>query len=59
MVRSSVLLCAVLLSIQWAAAQNSIKVSRTVIDDAGYPMIGLTVVVTGTNNGGGPDTDGH
>lgn len=59
MVRSSVLLCAVLLSIQWAAAQNSIKVSGTVIDDAGYPMIGLTVVVTGTNNGVVTDIDGN
>ena len=53
------LLCAVLLSIQWAAAQNSIKVSGTVIDDAGYPMIGLTVVVTGTNNGVVTDIDGN
>lgn len=59
MVRSSVLLCAVLLSIQWATAQNSIKVSGTVIDDAGYPMIGLTVVVTGTNNGVVTDIDGN
>lgn len=59
MVRSIVLLCAVLLSIQWAAAQNSIKVSGTVIDDAGYPMIGLTVVVTGTNNGVVTDIDGN
>lgn len=59
MVRSSVLLCAVLLNIQWAAAQNSIKVSGTVIDDAGYPMIGLTVVVTGTNNGVVTDIDGN
>ncbi len=40
-------------------AQNSIKVSGTVIDDAGYPMIGLTVVVTGTNNGVVTDIDGN
>ena len=42
-----------------AALAQGITVKGTVIDDTGAPMIGLTVVVTGTSTGATTDIDGN
>lgn len=42
-----------------AASQQKTKVSGTVIDETGEPIIGANVVVKGTTNGGTTDLDGH
>lgn len=53
------ILCAlfVILSPSAAWAQNSIK--GTVVDEAGAPVIGATVIVEGTNTGTSTDINGH
>lgn len=43
---------------QLISAQN-VKVSGTVVDQSGEPIIGATVMVKGTTNGGMTDLDGH
>lgn len=42
-----------------AAPQQKTKVSGTVIDETGEPIIGANVVVKGTTNGGTTDLDGR
>lgn len=42
-----------------ATSQQKTKVSGTVIDETGEPIIGANVVVKGTTNGGTTDLDGH
>ena len=42
---------------QWSFAQQNI--TGTVSDDAGVPIPGATVLVTGTNNGVSTDFDGN
>ncbi|MBO5194152.1 MAG: carboxypeptidase-like regulatory domain-containing protein, partial [Bacteroidales bacterium] len=42
-----------------AVMAQSRTVSGTVIDETGTPMIGLTVIVTGTTNGVTTDIDGN
>ena len=42
-----------------SAMQDDITVSGTVTDETGTPLVGLTVYVSGTNNGALTDLDGH
>lgn len=42
-----------------AAPQQKVKVSGTVVDETGEPIIGGNVIVKGTTNGGTTDLDGH
>ena len=46
-----------LLGIGWVSAQ--VQVRGTVIDEAGEPIIGATVLVKGTNQGTVTDADGN
>lgn len=46
-------------NVQTVSAQSSLKVSGTVTDETGAPMLGLTVVVTGTSTGALTDLDGN
>lgn len=54
-------LCALVLLVMTAVAINAqnLTVSGTVTDTDGEPMIGATVMVTGTQNGVATDLDGH
>ena len=42
-----------------ALAQNNVKVSGTVVDENGEPILGAGVVVKGTTNGTTADLDGR
>ena len=42
-----------------AMAQNSRTVTGTVVDELGDPMVGVTVMETGTSNGTSTDVDGN
>ncbi len=57
--RHSILLIAVLLSCVLASAQGKVKVSGTVKDAAGAPLIGVGVIEAGVVNGTSTDANGH
>lgn len=42
-----------------AFAQNEVKVSGKVVDDSGYPLPGVNVIVAGTTNGTITDVEGN
>jgi hypothetical protein len=46
-----------ILGIGWVSAQ--VRVRGTVVDEAGEPIIGATVLVKGTNHGTVTDVDGN
>lgn len=55
----TVFFCLCAWNVQTVSAQSSLKVSGTVTDETGAPMLGLTVVVTGTSTGALTDLDGN
>ena len=42
-----------------SALQDGNTVTGTVTDETGAPLVGLTVVISGTNTGAVTDLDGH
>ncbi len=56
--RGAVLLCTLLLGVFSAYAQN-IRVSGSVVDESGVPLIGVGVIQKGTTHGVTTDLDGH
>ena len=58
LIRSLTLLIAVLVS-SYLSAQQSIRVSGTVTDSEGEPLIGVTILENGTTNGTTSDLDGN
>ncbi|MBQ8839679.1 MAG: carboxypeptidase-like regulatory domain-containing protein, partial [Bacteroidales bacterium] len=57
--KSVVFLLASAIGLTFDAMAQSRIVTGTVIDETGEPMIGLTVIVTGTTTGSTTDIDGR
>jgi TonB-linked SusC/RagA family outer membrane protein len=51
--------CFLIIGIVMGYAQDGKRITGTVVDPAGEPIIGVTVVEKGTTNGTGTDTDGN
>jgi hypothetical protein len=58
MVRKIVLSIVAVLSVCAMAMAQNLKVSGTVVDSAGAPIVGATVVIDGTNTGVTTNVDG-
>lgn len=54
-----ILMLCILAGLTDVLAQGSVKVSGTVVDNTGEPMIGVSILEKGTTNGVVTDLDGH
>ena len=59
MVRKIVLSIVAVLAVSFAALAQNMQVTGTVVDEAGYAIVGATVVVDGTNAGAVTGESGH
>ena len=59
MVRKIVLSIVAVLAVSFAALAQNMQVTGTVVDEAGYAIVGATVIVDGTNTGAVTGENGH